>query len=271
MMLKNKEKLSFNMVGLISLSSGSQGNAVLIKNNDEAILIDCGLSCKKLREKLAEAEVDESMLSAIFVTHEHSDHVSGLRVTADKLGIPAYSNQNTGAFLSRKNRAPKELIFFENGHSINHGSFLVEPFSVPHDGVDTVAFTVNCGSKRITVATDFGYPSQLVRQKIKESDILFLEANHDVKMLQECDKRPWKVKQRILSRHGHLSNESCFDLLSDALHQDLKQLVLGHVSQDTNDYALVEDLTAKYLEESGYSGLPFFVAKQEGISPFFSV
>lgn len=259
------------MIGIISLSSGSQGNATLIKNGDEAILIDCGLSCKKLREKLAEAEVDESMLSAIFVTHEHSDHVSGLRVTADKLGIPAYANQNTGAFLTRKNRAPKELIYFENGHPVNHGSFLVEPFSVPHDGVDTVAFSVMCGTKKITVATDFGYPSQMVRQKIQESDILLLEANHDVKMLQECDKRPWKIKQRILSRHGHLSNESCFDLLTSALHPGMNRLILGHVSKDTNDYALVEDLTAKYLEECGYSSLKYHVARQDDISPFFSV
>lgn len=259
------------MVGLISLSSGSQGNAVLIKNNDEAILIDCGLSCKKLREKLNEAEIDESMLSAIFVTHEHSDHVSGLRVTADKLGIPAYSNQNTGAFLTRKNRAPKELIHFENGHPISHGSFVVEPFSVPHDGVDTVAFSVSCSSKKITVATDFGYASQMVKQRIKESDILFIEANHDVKMLQECDKRPWKIKQRILSRHGHLSNDACFELLSEGLHKDLTQLVLGHVSKDTNDYSLVSDLTSKYLSESGFENLPFYVAQQDEISPFFSV
>ena len=259
------------MVGLISLSSGSQGNAILIKNNDEAILIDCGLSCKKLREKLNEAEIDEEMISGIFVTHEHSDHVSGLRVTADKFGIPAYTNQNTGAFLSRKNRVPENLIYFENGHAISHGSFVVEPFSVPHDGVDTVAFTVYCGPKKITVATDFGYPSQMVSQKIKDSDILFLEANHDVKMLQECAKRPWKTKQRILSRHGHLSNESCFELVTEALHNDLSKLVLGHVSQDTNDYSMVEDLTAKHLSDCGYSELPFYVAKQHEVSPFFSL
>lgn len=259
------------MPGIISLSSGSQGNATLIRNGDEAILIDCGLSFKKLKEKLSEAEIDPEMISGIFVTHEHADHVSGLRVTADGLGIPAYANQNTGAFLNRKNRAPEEFIFFENGHSVNHGSFLVEPFSIPHDGVDTVAFSVLCGSKKIIVATDFGYPSQLVRQKIKNSDILFIEANHDVKMLQECTKRPWKIKQRILSRHGHLSNESCFDLLSDGLHSSLSKLVLGHVSQDTNDYLMVEDLTAKYLSESGYSELPYYVARQDVVSPFFSV
>ena len=259
------------MIGLVSLSSGSSGNAVLIRNNDEAILIDCGISCKKLKEKLSETGIDEGMISGIFVTHEHSDHVSGLRVTADKLGIPAYSNQNTGAFLQRKKRAPENLIYFENGHSVNHGSFVVEPFSVPHDGVDTVAFSVICGTKKITVATDFGYPAQIVRQKIKESDILFLEANHDVKMLQECTKRPWKIKQRILSRHGHLSNESCFELLTEGLHRNLNKLVLGHVSQDTNDYLLVEDLTKKHLEECGYSELSYFVARQDEVSPFFSV
>ena len=259
------------MNGLISLSSGSSGNAILIKNNDEAILIDCGLSFKKLKEKMAEAEIDPGVITGVFVTHEHSDHVSGLRVAADKLGIPAYTNQNTGAFLQRKNRAPENLIYFENGSTISHGNFVVEPFSVPHDGVDTVAFSVSYGSKKITVATDFGYPSQMVRQKIKNSDLLFLEANHDVKMLQECTKRPWKIKQSILSRHGHLSNESCFDLLTDGLHHGLSNLILGHVSQDTNDYMMVDDLARKHLEECGYSNLPLFVARQDEISPFFQI
>jgi len=90
-------------------------------------------------------------------------------------------------------------------------------------------------------------------------------------MLQECDKRPWKIKQRILSRHGHLSNESCFELLTEGLHNKLSNLILGHVSKDTNDYSMVEDLAAKHLEECGYGNLPHFVAKQDTVSPFFAL
>jgi phosphoribosyl 1,2-cyclic phosphodiesterase len=258
------------MTELLTLSSGSKGNCTLIKNGEELILIDCGLSFKKLKEKLKEAQLCEDMITGVFITHEHGDHVAGLRVTADKLGIPAYVNQNTGAFLRRKKRAPEQVIFFENGGSIAHGSFVVEPFSIPHDGVDTVAFNVYCGSKKISVATDFGYPSQMVKQKLKNCDILLLESNYDQKMLMSSEKRPWKVKQRVLSRHGHLSNEDTMEVLTDVIHGGMKQLILGHVSQDTNDYSLVKDLATKHLEECGLSSIPLHVATQDDISSFFT-
>ncbi len=256
---------------MISLSSGSKGNCTVVKHGDELILIDCGLSFKKLKEKLKAADLSEDMITAIFVTHEHGDHVSGVRVSADKLGIPVYSNRNTGVFLERKKRAPQNLIYFENGGQISQGAFIVEPFSVPHDGVDTVAYNVFCGGKKISIATDFGYPSQMVKQKLKDCDALLLECNHDVKMLTNCDKRPWKTKQRILSRHGHLSNESSMELLTDVLHKDLKQLILGHVSQDTNDYSMVNDLAQQHLEECGMAEIPLCVATQDDISQFFTV
>ncbi|MCM8531694.1 MAG: MBL fold metallo-hydrolase [Lentisphaeraceae bacterium] len=259
------------MIGLASLSSGSKGNCTVVRNGEDLILIDCGLSFKKLREKLKEHDLHEEMIKAIFVTHEHTDHVSGLRVTSDKMDIPVFCNQNTGAFLKRKERAPQNLNYFENGSSIGHSTFVVEPFSVPHDGVDTVAYNVYVNDIKISVATDFGFASQAVKQNLKGCDLLLLESNHDVKMLQECDKRPWKIKQRILSRHGHFSNETCHEILSDVLHKDLKHLILGHVSQDTNDYLLVHDLAQKHLELSGYGQLGMHVALQNEVSPFFTV
>ncbi|NQZ57624.1 MAG: MBL fold metallo-hydrolase [Lentisphaeraceae bacterium] len=259
------------MISLASLSSGSAGNSTIIQFNDELILIDCGLSFKRLKERMAVLELDPANLSGIFITHEHSDHISGARVAADKLGIPVYSNQNTGAVMIRKKRAAAEMIYFENGSEIQHGNFRVEPFSIPHDGVDTVAYNIFCGDKKISVATDFGYPSQMVKQKLKDSDILLLECNHDVKMLQECSKRPWKTKQRILSRHGHLSNEASMEVLTDVLHSGLSQLILGHVSRDTNDYGLVEDIAAKHLEECGFGHLPMHVAQQDSVSPLYTL
>lgn len=259
------------MIGMASLSSGSKGNCTLIRNNDELILIDCGISFKKLKEKLLELDLHEEMISAIFVTHEHVDHVSGLRVTSNKLNIPVYCNQNTGMFLRRKERAPEDMSFFENGSTVNVNQFSVEPFSVPHDGVDTVAYNVFINNIKISVATDFGFASQAVKQQLKGCDLLLLESNHDVKMLQECAKRPWKIKQRILSRHGHLNNEACHEILTDVLHDGLKQLILGHVSQDTNDYSLVRDLAQKHLEHCGYADLGMHVAMQDKVTPFFSV
>ncbi|MCM8535104.1 MAG: MBL fold metallo-hydrolase [Lentisphaeraceae bacterium] len=259
------------MIGLASLSSGSKGNCTVVRNGDDLILIDCGISFKKLKEKLKEHDLHEEMIKGIFVTHEHTDHVSGLRVTSDKMDIPVFCNQNTGAFLKRKERAPQNLNYFENGSSIGHSTFVVEPFSVPHDGVDTVAYNVFVNDIKISVATDFGFASQAVKQNLKGCDLLLLESNHDVKMLQECGKRPWKIKQRILSRHGHLSNETCHEILSDVLHKDLKHLILGHVSQDTNDYSLVKDLAQKHLELSGFEQLGMHVALQNEVSPFFTV
>jgi phosphoribosyl 1,2-cyclic phosphodiesterase len=259
------------MIGLSSLSSGSKGNCTVIRNGDDLILIDCGLSFKKLKEKLSEVDLHEDMIRAIFVTHEHTDHVSGLRVTSNKMDIPVFCNQNTGAFLQRKGRAPENLIYFENGSKVSHETFLVEPFSIPHDGVDTVAYNIYINDVKISVATDFGFASQSVKQHLKNSDILLLESNHDVKMLQECTKRPWKIKQRILSRHGHLSNEACHEMLGDVLHPGMKKLILGHVSLDTNDYGLVKDLAQKHLELCGFSDLGMHIAQQNEVSPFFGV
>ena len=259
------------MIGMASLSSGSKGNCTIIRHNDELILIDCGLSFKRLRERLSDLDLHEEMIKAVFVTHEHVDHVSGLRVTANKLNVPVYTNQNTGMFLKRKDRAPEDISFFENGSKVNVNGFLVEPFSVPHDGVDTVAYNVFINNIKISVATDFGFSSQSVKQHLKDCDLLLLESNHDVKMLKECTKRPWKIKQRILSKHGHLSNEMCHDILADVLHPGLKQLILGHVSQDTNDYLLVKDLAQKHLELCGYQNLGMHVALQDEVTPFFNV
>jgi phosphoribosyl 1,2-cyclic phosphodiesterase len=258
------------MIGLASLSSGSKGNSTLLRHGDEAILIDCGLSFKKLKERLAQLDLKETMISAIFVTHEHSDHISGVRVAADKLGIPVYCNHNTGAAMRRKKRAPQELVFFENGGRIEHGAFIVEPFSVPHDGVDTVAYNVYCGERKLSVATDFGFACQAVTQKLKNSDIVLLESNHDVQMLQDAN-RPWPLKQRILGRHGHLSNESAMEILEAILHRDLKQVILAHVSEDANDYGLVADLAQQRLEQCGYGQLPMHVARQHEASAFFAL
>jgi phosphoribosyl 1,2-cyclic phosphodiesterase len=259
------------MIGMASLSSGSKGNCTILRNGDEIILIDCGISFKRLKEKLHELELSEEMVTGIFITHEHADHISGVKAVSNKLNLPVYCNQNTGSFLRHKGREPENMLFFENGSKISHKSFMVEPFSIPHDGVDTVAYNVFINNMKISVATDFGFPSQAVKQNLMNADIILLESNYDVKMLQNCDKRPWRIKQRILSRHGHLSNESCLEILGDVLHANLKQLILGHVSQDTNDYALVEDLTKKYLSEHGYGNLPMIVARQEVSTAFISL
>ena len=254
------------MIGLTSLASGSKGNATLIHTLDSAILIDCGISRKKLLNKLDELEISKDIIKAIFVTHEHSDHISGLRVTSDSWNIPVYCNTETGMVLRSKGRAPETMHFFQNGSTIDTAGFTIEPFSIPHDGVNTVAYLVYRDGVKIGVATDFGFPSLTVQQKLKDCHAMLLECNHDVEMLQQCPKRPWKLKQRILSKHGHLSNDHCLEMISNIHSDKLHSLILGHVSQDTNDYGLVKDIGQEHLEKIGRQDINMLVADQEKIT-----
>ena len=255
------------MLGICSLASGSKGNATLIQSDNQAVLIDCGISCKKLMGKFDELEFDPQKLNAIFVTHEHGDHISGIRVTAKKLGIPVYANVMTNQILKSKNKAAEQMTVFDNGAMIPVGDLVVEPFSVPHDGVDTVAYIVYKDDKKVAVATDFGFPSQTVKQKLQNCDAMILESNYDQQMLMESD-RPWSLKQRIMGRHGHLSNEQCLEMMDSVVHSKMKHLVLGHVSMHANDYGLVHELAQEKMRQMGLDKeVALSVGHQDNITP----
>ncbi|EDM29092.1 Beta-lactamase-like protein [Lentisphaera araneosa HTCC2155] len=252
------------MFELTSLASGSKGNCTLIENDTSAYIIDCGLSFKKLCEKMKALGKDLGKLKGIFVTHEHADHASGVRICADKLDIAVYANHDTALMLKQKNRMGKKCVIFENGQEIFLDGMCFQPFSVPHDAVNTVAYKVECEGRKISVLTDLGSVTELVVNQVQGSEVLILECNYDQDMLMNCG-RPWRTIQRIMSRHGHLSNEQAMELLERLMHPGLKDLYIGHISEDTNDYALVYDVVTKTLDKLGRNDIKPQILRRHGL------
>lgn len=253
------------MLKVTPLASGSKGNCTWIENDEAAFVIDCGLSCKALLKRVEEEGLNIAKLRGVLVTHEHTDHSSGLRVTSNKLDIPVYCNANTAAVLRQKNRLGEKTVIFENGNAFFLYGIEFLPFTIPHDAVDTVAYTMLYQGYKVAIATDFGFPSELVKEQLKGCDTLVLECNYDQATLMATG-RPWRLIQRIMSRHGHLSNEQSMELLSDIHHEGLKELYIGHISEEANDYNLVEVTVNKTLQKLGRTDLQPQILRRYGLA-----
>jgi len=238
-------------VKLTILGSGSAGNASYVETDETRVLVDAGFSPRQIRLRLAGIGRTPENLTAILITHEHSDHISGLVGIAEKLGIPVYCNRATMDEIKRSLRASLDFRLFVSGGSFDVGDISVETFSVPHDAQDPVGFMLRTSNGSIGVATDLGYVTRLVGERIRLANVLVLESNHDVKMLQECPHRSWSLKQRILSRHGHLSNEAAADCAADIMSTNLRQLYLGHLSRDCNKPELAFKVMQRRLQQIG--------------------
>jgi len=285
------------MVRFTVLASGSKGNCSVVTGGNTRILVDAGLSCRELFRRMRLVDEDPATIDAIIVTHEHSDHVGGLAVTARKLGIPVYFTESTHRawvrWLSprkqmtytqwleqcRKQAAartaeadaveleecdPEEaeafaescpvetaepvpakatpekdptwlpsIKFFEAGKPLQIGDISVSPFTIPHDAADPVGFVFQAEGVRLAVATDLGYIPPNVKAQIKRVDLLLLESNHDLEMLRD-GPYPWSVKQRVLSRVGHLSNEATATYLETEYDGQAAYVILGHLSESNN-------------------------------------
>jgi len=292
------------MVRFTVLASGSKGNSTVVTGGKTRILVDAGLSCRELFRRMKLADEDPATLDAIIVTHEHSDHVAGLAVTARKLGIPVYFTEPTHRawvrWLSprkqmtyvqwleqcrqqaaarmaeadaptaedcdpdetdttidelaanadesapsapptkrRKNSSEKDptalpsVQYFHAGKPLQIGDISVSPFTIPHDAADPVGFVFQAEGVRMAFATDLGYIPPNVKAQLKSVDLLYLESNHDLEMLRD-GPYPWSVKQRVLSRVGHLSNEACATYLETEYDGQATYVVLGHLSESNN-------------------------------------
>jgi len=222
------------------LGSGSKGNSIYIENRSTAIIIDQGFSYIELKRRLESRGLDESKINGILVTHEHDDHIRGAGVTARKLGIPVYGTK--GTLYSKKNifNGDETLNTIERGTPFTVGSMEILPFTVSHDAVDPVQFRISAGKKKISVATDLGYVSNLVTECIRNSDIVIVEANHDVEMLKN-GPYSWELKQRIMSRTGHLSNRNAAETLFNVSSKRTGlRAVLVHLSEENNRADLAE-------------------------------
>lgn len=229
------------------LASGSKGNSVFVESGETRLLVDAGLSAKELTARLATVGVDAATLNAILVTHEHTDHVRGLGPLARRLKIPVITSCLTSRHLAPLLKTC-EVIEFEAGHSFAFRDLVIDPFPLTHDALDPVGFVIEGKDGVAGIATDFGIATRLVQEKLGRCRSLVLEFNHDEEMLQN-GPYPWRLKQRIRSRHGHLSNRESRQLLAELLHDGLEYLFLAHLSE-TNNHPDVAYREARLLLDS---------------------
>lgn len=252
------------MKGFCPLASGSKGNCIYVGTENTKVLVDAGISAKAIKTRLEEINVDLADIDAILITHEHGDHIAGLRVLAYKLGIPVFANHETAkGIVSTFQDCPKFKIF-STGETFQFKDLEIHPFSIQHDTLDPVAFTIRTGNLKLGFCTDLGFVTSLVRNQLQQCDYLYLEANHQPSMVH-ASARPMIYKQRVLGRSGHLSNEECGKLLTDIHHSGLKHVHLAHLSQECNSPETAINVIKGILEEKGIS-LEMCIAPQEKVS-----
>lgn len=220
-----------------------------MRSHDACVLIDAGISAKRIRAHLGELGLGIEDLDGICITHEHGDHIKALPQLGVKYGIPVYANADTASFIARKKRYENiPWKIFTTGHDFSIGSLTFHAFTIPHDAMDPVGFVVEGGGKRIGFATDIGLATRLVKGHLSGCHVLLLETNHDRLLLEDCE-RPWSTKQRIAGRQGHLSNEEACELLRAVTGPELEQVYLGHISQDCNQLELAESTVRLTLKD----------------------
>lgn len=233
------------------LASGSSGNATLVEAGDTAVLIDAGLSAREMERRLDAAGTRLDRIAGICLTHEHSDHTAGLSVIQRRWGTPLYANQATiEAYEKHPTEWSLKWRVFSTGSPFQVGPLTLDPFSVPHDAYDPVGFVVRAGGASVGIVTDMGVATTLIRERIRPCSVLVLEANHDVRRLEEAD-RPWSLKQRVRGRQGHLSNDQAAQLLVEVAGAHLKAVFLAHMSRDCNDPKLALQTVSAQLEAAG--------------------
>jgi phosphoribosyl 1,2-cyclic phosphodiesterase len=240
-----------NALKVCALASGSKGNSILLDGPEGALLVDVGLSAREIIRRIHIVGVDPGRIRGILVTHDHSDHVRGARVLAKRLSIPVFGTPGTLEMAGLDERTSTARIC--SGKEFSAAGFTVYPFSTPHDAADPVGFVLCMAGTRVGIATDLGCATALLKKRLEGCDFLFLESNHDEKMLME-GPYPWFLKQRIRSRMGHLSNDASSRILSELLHRGLRGVVLAHLSEMNNrpDLALG---TAAEVVEPGRNGV----------------
>lgn len=232
---------------ICSLASGSKGNCLLLETGDTRLLLDAGLSLRETVSRLDSVAFDANNIDAILVTHEHMDHIRSAGSFARRYKVPVIVSYSTrkaaGKALNKTN-----LIEFEAGYSFAFRDLMIDPFPVTHDCADPVGFVVESVEGRFGSATDLGVVTRLVREKLRNCRAMNLESNHDPEMLQN-GPYPWHLKQRIRSRHGHLSNDESLELLHELAHGGLEALVMAHLSEVNNHPDKVSEKTASFLKD----------------------
>jgi phosphoribosyl 1,2-cyclic phosphodiesterase len=237
------------------LGSGSAGNCLVVESAGRRILIDAGFSCREIEARSRRVGVDPETLEAVVLTHEHADHCLGADRLARRLGVEVYATEGTLKALHWSRDARPRLHALAAGWPYEIAGFHVETFSVPHDATDPVGVVVSDGAgARIGLAADLGCWSRLAAARLQDIDALILETNHDLEMLRR-GPYPWVLKQRVASRHGHLSNQQAAEVLPELVSDRLRSIVLYHLSRTNNVPALALAAVAEALDRAGSTAL----------------
>ena len=254
---QEKERITGMRVSV--LASGSKGNSIFIEMDGTRLLVDAGVGVRRVERSLAELSVPLDSLDAVFVTHEHSDHVAGLRSLLKHTDAPIYARPGTIRAIAGGEDLPEER--FRAVHdAVEVGALRVSAFDIPHDAADPVGYEIT-GSGKCTVATDLGFVTDAVRSAMEGANVLVFEANHDRKMLRQ-GPYPWPLKQRILGCRGHLANDEAGRALT-SLKARPEKIILAHLSETNNRPAIAEETVSRAFAEIGVASLPLAVALQD--------
>ena len=237
------------MLNITILGSGSSGNSALVCAGNTRLLVDAGLSAKQLRLRLEAIGVDPESLDGILLTHEHGDHTRGIDVFCRKVEVPIYCTARTRVVLRDSMKSELAWKVIPSGGEFEIGGLGMRSFPVAHDAVDPVGFVMADGESSLGIVSDVGFVTSLVKEAVKGVNTLFVEANYDEQLLFEDTKRPPSIKQRISSRHGHLSNEQTAELVAGAACDGLERVILGHLSSDCNTPEIASAVIGGKLEQ----------------------
>lgn len=250
------------------LASGSRGNATFIKTDRVRLLVDTGLSRKEIASRLESIGEDPDGIDAVLVTHEHNDHASGLKTIVKEISVEAYLSWGTiGALHAEEYELNgSHLVPLTPGAPFIIGDAEILPFRVPHDAREPLAFSITCGGVKVTQLTDIGYLPDSVAEHLRGTHILILESNHDLEMLR-AGPYPWKLKQRLMSRYGHLSNTAVAHFIHEQYDGTAEHLVLAHLSAKNNHPEIARQEAVRALRDRGLSGARVELAWQDCPTP----
>ncbi len=255
------------MVRFLSLVSGSSGNSSLITDGNTTLLIDCGISGKKLKERLEEANITPESIDAILVTHEHSDHTKGIGVISRRYNLPVFATEKTLLHTDLGKTDPSLINIIKANETFEIGSIQVHSFPIPHDAADPVGYSFVAEGKKYTLATDIGFMPDSLLCELCGSRQIILESNHDVEMLKIGDY-PFYLKERILSKSGHLSNEITAQTAVMLAKAGTENIMLAHLSNENNTPEIAEITTLNALCKNGFSNVELKVASRHCITQF---
>lgn len=248
------------MAFIATLASGSTGNAAIISDGRTNILIDAGISCRRIKDALAEFDIPLADIDAVLVTHEHTDHIKGLEVLTRRQPCPVYTTDGTAWGMTRKlPNFEGDIRLVRAGAGFEVGGIGITPIATPHDAAESVCFLFSLGGHSVLYATDIGHVTPDIAAAAKSSECVFIESNHDVYSLLR-GSYPEMLKTRILSARGHLSNDDCADIVREAAQSGTRRFTLCHLSRENNTPQLAADASNAALRLAGAEGVALEVA-----------